>query len=58
MALEIIYTATDEIAVRDTDGGVWHPNEDTKVEIEHADDPEAKAIQICKTQPMRGAWHD
>jgi hypothetical protein len=42
--------------VIDTDGGIWWPNADAESEIDASDDPEAKAIEICTTTPMRGEW--
>jgi len=48
----------DTWTVTDTAGGVWWPSDDTAREIEEADDPEAAAVEICRTTPMRGVWHD
>ena len=49
-------TRDDTITVVDSEGGRWWPNEDAEAEIEAADDPEATAIRICESQPMRGVW--
>ena len=47
----------DAWLVRDERGGVWHPDEITQAEIQASDDPADRAIEICTTEPMRGAWH-
>jgi hypothetical protein len=49
-------TLHDTIVVRDSEGGVWWPSDDAIAEIEAADDPHAKALEICENQPMRGEW--
>ena len=46
----------DTIVVRDTEGGIWWPNEDALAEINASDDPEVSAIEICENEPMRGVW--
>lgn len=45
------------ICVEDTDGGVWWPSDEAIDEINAADDPGARAIEICVAEPMRGTWH-
>ncbi len=46
------------IIVADHDGGgVWHPDEDAAREIRAHRDPDAAAVRMCRTQPMRGSWH-
>jgi len=45
-----------DIAVKDTEGGVWRPSEEARAEIEAAEDPERRAVEICEFQPMRGTW--
>lgn len=46
----------DSWRVEDPDGGVWYPDETAAEEIASADDPAARAVHICRTQPMRGEW--
>jgi len=46
----------DTITVTDAEGGIWWPNQEAEAEIMASEDPEAKAIEICHTQPMRGTW--
>ena len=46
-----------EWAVRDSAGGVWHPDDDTAAEIAASEDPAATAVAICDAEPMRGTWH-
>lgn len=48
----------DTVRVRDPRGGVWYPDEEAEAEIRAASDPEARAIEIASTEPMRGTWHD
>lgn len=48
----------DAICVRDSHGGVWYPDEDAEAEIRAAADPEARAVEVARTEPMRGTWHD
>lgn len=48
----------DAICVRDSHGGVWYPDEEAEAEIRAASDPEARAVEIARTTPMRGTWHD
>lgn len=55
MTLQADYTDGTYV-VRDTDGGVWWPSDEALAEIQAADDPEAKAVEICDQQPMRGHW--
>lgn len=47
---------TDDIYVTDSEGGVWRPSEEAAAEILASDDPEAAAIRIATTAPMRGEW--
>ena len=47
----------DGWSVVDPEGGRWWPNEATAEEIESAEDPAAKAVEICDREPMRGQWH-
>ena len=47
----------DTIMVVDPDGGTWAPSEEAAEEINAADDPAAKAIEICESAPTRGEWH-
>ena len=44
------------IYVTDSEGGVWWPSEEAAAEILAAEDPEATAIRIVTTDPMRGEW--
>ena len=45
------------ICVRDDDGiSLWTPNAEATIEIIASCDPEAKAVEICTDQPMRGRW--
>lgn len=44
-------------SVMDPDGSRWWPNDEASAEIEAAEDPAAKAIEICTNSPMRGEWH-
>lgn len=46
----------EKIVVRDSDGGVWWPAAEATAEIDLANDPRAKAIEICDAEPMRGEW--
>lgn len=46
------------VRVRDSHGGVWYPDEDAEAEIRAALDPKARAVEIARTTPMRGTWHD
>lgn len=48
----------DGWTVRDAEGGVWHPDAEAVGEIQAAGNPEAVALRICDTEPMRGAWAD
>lgn len=52
----IIDFLTDDVSVTDDDGGVWRPCDEARVEILASDDPEATAIRIVTTTPMRGEW--
>lgn len=56
------YTLTAEIlhnewAVVDSTGGVWHPNDDARAEIDASRDPAAQAVRICRETPESGQWH-
>ena len=51
-------TARPDHSVADAVGGIWHPSDEARAEIEVASDPSAKAIEICLAEPMRGTWHD
>lgn len=45
--------------VDDLDGGTWTPNAEAESEINSAGDTKAqraKALDICRTTPMRGTW--
>jgi hypothetical protein len=44
--------------VTDTEGGVWWPNDEASAQINAADNPEAEAVRIANTEPMRGTWVD
>ena len=44
------------IVVRDTEGGIWWPNEEAQAEINAADNSDEAAIEICENEPMRGVW--
>lgn len=46
----------NNVLVVDTDGGTWTPDETTQAEIQAASNPAAKAVEICRTSPMRGTW--
>lgn len=48
----------DTVRVRDSHGGIWYPDEEAEAEIRAASDPEAQAVEIARTTPMRGTWHD
>ena len=48
----------DAIRVRDSHGGVWYPSDEAEAEIRAASDPEARAVEVARTTPMRGSWHD
>jgi len=51
------YETNGVICVRDDDGiSVWTPHQDTQEEINAASNPSDKAVEICRTQPMRGVW--
>lgn len=51
------YETNGIICVRDEDGiSLWTPSEDAQAEINAAADPKAKAVEMCRTQPMRGKW--
>lgn len=43
--------------VADDGSAIWWPGEEAEAEIDAADDPAAKAVEICSTSPMRGEWH-
>lgn len=45
-------------SVEDAEGGRWWPDEEAQAEIEAADDPAARAVEICLEDPMRGEWRD
>ena len=45
-------------AVRDEDGGVWHPDRAAQVEILAAEDPEGAVLEMCQAAVHRGVWHD
>jgi hypothetical protein len=47
---------SDGWTVIDTDGGRWWPDNDAEKEILEADDPAAKAVEICDIDPSRGEW--
>lgn len=51
-----IDTLADDIYVTDDEGGVWRPCDEARAEILASADPEATAIQIVTTTPMRGDW--
>jgi hypothetical protein len=42
--------------VEDREGGVWHPSDEARAEIEASDDPAATAVRICHDTPLRGEW--
>jgi hypothetical protein len=44
-------------SVDDQVGGVWWPSDEARAEIEASDDPAAKAVEICETEPERGEWY-
>lgn len=50
----------DNIGVRDVEDGlsIWWPKADAQAEIQAANDPEAAALKMCETDPMRGDWHN
>lgn len=51
------YETNGIICVRDVDGiSLWTPSEEAQAEIHAAADPKAKAVEICRNQPMRGKW--
>ena len=54
--MSLTATIADDIYVTDSEGGVWRPSEEAAAEILAADDPEATAINIAATTPMRGEW--
>lgn len=43
-------------SVVDVNGGIWWPSDEAHKEIVQSPDPAAKAIQVCRAQPMRGTW--
>lgn len=49
-------TRNDIIVVIDSDGGIWWPSAETSDEIRRAENPEALAVEICESAPMRGTW--
>lgn len=58
--LEVGSLTTDTLhgttVVRDPEGGVWWPSDEAQDEIAAAADPQAKAVEICEREPMRGEW--
>ena len=42
------------LTVLDSDGGRWWPSADAQAEIAAASNPEAAAVEMCKTSPDRG----
>lgn len=42
--------------VRDPDGGIWWPSDEAAQEIETHENPNERAIEICRAEPMRGEW--
>lgn len=44
------------LMVEDSDGGAWIPSDEAQNDINSADDCDARAIEICATEPMRGTW--
>jgi hypothetical protein len=43
-------------SVIDPAGGRWWPSEEAEKEIEAAEDPAARAVMICDSEPARGEW--
>ena len=46
------------IVVIDNEGGTWTPDDEAAAEIQSAADPQAAAIEMCRSTPMRGRWQD
>lgn len=46
----------DGIVVEDTDGGVWWPDAETAAKINADEDPEAKAVELCRSGEGSGVW--
>jgi hypothetical protein len=42
--------------VDDSDGGRWWPDDEAQEEIQRNDDPAARAVALCRDEPMRGEW--
>jgi len=44
--------------VRDAEGGVWHPTEESAATIRAADDQLAEAIRLMESSADAGRWID
>ena len=44
--------------VIDPGGSVWWPDDATAAVLEASATPEDDAVRICRTEPVRGKWHD
>ena len=53
-------TLDGELAVEDSDGGVWRPCEEVAEMLRGLSDAEAEAeaLRLCIEEPMRGVWQD
>lgn len=53
-----VITLEGNLAVEDTDGGIWYPSEDAYSRAVATSNPEAELLRLCETQPMLGTWRN